>query len=169
MADFAKECHGTMDTLPSWPVQLPLPTFDGYALEPEAGLARTDMEAGPARQRQRFTATPTRIPVRWRFSQFQYALFESWHRHKAGANWFAIDLLGSLGLVAHQARFLGQNNNPYRAVPLRGGTWIVTSVLEIRDQPVLSAEALDIALSEDVPGLLSAADHLHTALDQDRW
>lgn len=158
-----------MTTLVSWPARLPLPTFDGYALEPEAGVSRTDMESGPARQRQRFTATPTRIPVRWRFSQLQFGLFEAWHKHKAGAEWFAIDLLGGVGMVSHETRFVGQSNSPYRAVPTRGGVWIVTSMLEIRARPVLSAEALDVALAEDVPGLFSAVDRLHRALDQDHW
>jgi hypothetical protein len=86
-----------------------------------------------------------------------------------GAEWFAIDLLGGIGQTGHEARFIGQGNSPWRAVPARGGVWIVTSLLEIRARPVLSAEALDVALAEDVPGLLSAVDLLHTTLDPDRW
>ena len=44
-----------MTTTISWPARLPLPTYDGYALEPESAVTRTDMESGPARQRRRFT------------------------------------------------------------------------------------------------------------------
>ena len=37
-----------------WPTQLPKPKLDGYSLAPQAAFARTDMDAGPARQRRRF-------------------------------------------------------------------------------------------------------------------
>jgi hypothetical protein len=155
-----------MTTLVSWPARLPLPTYDGYALEPESATARTDMEAGPARQRRRFTGTPTRIPVRWRMSQIEFATFEAWFRLKLadGAEWFAVDLLSGIGIAGHEARFPGQSGNPYRAVPGRGGTWIVTSVLEVRKPPLLDEGALDILLSEDLSGLLAAIDALHLTL-----
>ena len=66
-----------------WPDQLPLPTFQGYGIEPTDSILRTEMESGGARQRAQFTQTPTRIPVRWRFTMWQFALFESWWKHKA--------------------------------------------------------------------------------------
>ncbi|WP_173975895.1 hypothetical protein [Magnetospirillum sp. LM-5] len=155
-----------MTTLVSWPARLPLPTFDGYALEPQDATSRTDMEAGPARQRRRFTGTPTRIPVRWRFRDVDFATFEAWFRLKLadGADWFAISLLGGIGIAAHEARFVGQGNAPYKAVPGRGGVWIVTSVLEIRERPMLDEGALDILLAEDVSGLLAAIDALHSTV-----
>ncbi|EME70994.1 hypothetical protein H261_05394 [Paramagnetospirillum caucaseum] len=155
-----------MTTTISWPVRLPLPTFDGYAIEPQDATSRTDMEAGPARQRRRFTGTPTRIPVRWRLSQTDFATFEAWFRLKLadGAEWFAIDLLGGVGVTGHEARFLGQSNAPYKAVPSRGGIWIVTSVLEIRERPMLDEGALEILLAEDVPALFATIDMLHSAL-----
>lgn len=144
----------------------PLPTYDGYALEPESAVTRTDMESGPARQRRRFTQTPTRIPVRWRMSAVDFATFEAWFRLKLddGGDWFAISLLGGSGIVAHEARFVGQGNAPYKAVPSRGGAWIVTSVLEIRERPMLDAGALDILLAEDVVALFSNIQTLHSTL-----
>ena len=166
MADFAKECHCTMDTLPSWPTRLPLPTYDGYALEPESATARTDMEAGPARQRRRYTGTPTRIPVRWRLSAVDFATFEAWFRLKLadGSDWFSVNLLGGFGVSPHDARFLAQNGTPYRAVPSRGGAWVVTSVLEVRQRPMLDAGALDILLAEDVSALFVDIAALHNIL-----
>lgn len=155
-----------MTTTISWPARLPRPTFDGYALEPQDATSRTDMEAGPARQQRRFTGTPTRIPVRWRMSQIEFAAFEAWFRLKLadGAEWFAVDLLSGIGVAGHEARFPGQSGSPYRAVPGRGGTWIVTSVLEVRKPPLLDEGALDIILSEDVGGLFAAIDTLHSTL-----
>lgn len=155
-----------MTTLVSWPARLPLPTYDGYALEPEAATARTDMEAGPARQRRRYTGTPTRIPVRWRMSALEFATFEAWFRLKLadGTDWFAIDLLGGVGVAGHDARFVAQSDTPYRAVPGRGGAWIVTSALEVRQRPMLDEAMLDILLAEDLAGLLAAIDGLHAAI-----
>jgi len=155
-----------MTTLVHWPDRLPLPTYDGYALEPEAAVTRTDMEAGPARQRRRFTQAPTRIPVRWRMSPIEFATFEAWFRLKLadGAEWFAVDLLSGIGIASHEARFPGQSGSPYRAVPGRGGTWIVTSALEVRRLPLLDEGALDIILSEDVPVLFADISALHTVL-----
>ncbi|MCA1907933.1 MAG: hypothetical protein LDL39_06190 [Magnetospirillum sp.] len=155
-----------MTTLVSWPARLPLPTYDGYALEPEAATARTDMEAGPARQRRRYTGTPTRIPVRWRLSALEFATFEAWFRLKLadGTDWFAIDLLGGIGIAGHEARFVAQSDTPYRAVPGRGGVWIVTSALEVSQRPILDEAMLDILLAEDLAGLLTAFDGLHAAV-----
>jgi len=150
----------------SWPATLPLPTFEGYGIEPLDAALRTEMEQGEARQRLLYTRVPERLSARWRLSQWEYALFRSWYRHKArrGAEWFAITLLTGLGMVAHEARFVGRGSAPYRAVPSRGGAggarWIVTATLEVRDSPDLSEGALDIALAEDIPGLLAAIQSL---------
>jgi hypothetical protein len=147
-------------TVENWPEKLPKPTYQGFGIEPMDAVLRTEMESGPARQRRRYTQTPTSITVRWRFNEWQFALFESWfvNRAKVGAAWFNITLLGGLGLTEHQARFLGEGKKPYRAAPARGvgNIWIVTSNLEIRERPVLSSEALEVALVEDVPALISA-------------
>lgn len=160
-------------TTVAWPETLPLPTFEGYGVEPMDSILRTDMESGPARQRRRYTQVPTRIPVRWRFTAWQFAVFEGWFvsRAKAGGEWFTISLLGGLGMTEHEARFQGQGSAPYRATATRGGPgagarWVVTSVLEIRERPVLSAEALDVVLAvADVPGLLSSIDGLHALVN----
>lgn len=154
-----------------WPSVLPLPTFDGYAIEPDDPILRTTMESGPARQRQLYTQMPTGLPVRWRFTPWQYAIFEAWVAHKAklGAEYFSITLLGALGMAEHEVRMLGEGKKSYRAVPQRGGrdgvTWIVTATLEARKRPVLTEDALDIVLVEDADGLLSVMDALHALVN----
>ena len=84
----------------AWPSTLPPPTVEGYGLSPQEAVLRTDMESGPARQRRRFRQTPTRISVRWMFTEFEFALFEAWYKYHAdeGGQWFEITLLGGLGL-----------------------------------------------------------------------
>ena len=73
----------------TWPNTLPLPSVEGYGLTPQEAVLRTDMESGPARQRRRFRQTPTRITVRWLFSEFEFALFEAWYKYHAdeGGQW----------------------------------------------------------------------------------
>ena len=79
-----------------WPDRLPLPTLEGYGISPGEAVLRTEMEAGPARQRRRFTDVPSRIAVRWVLRPDQFALFEAWYRWVAaeGGAWFEMDLLG---------------------------------------------------------------------------
>ena len=82
-----------------WPDRLPLPTLEGYGIQPGEAVLRTEVEAGPARRRRRFTNVPSRIAVRWVLRPDQFALFEAWYRFAAaeGGAWFEIDLLGGLG------------------------------------------------------------------------
>ena len=148
----------------SWPVALPLPTIDGYGVHPGEAILRTEMEAGPARQRRRFTQVPSRISVRWVMRRDQFALFEAWYRWQAkeGGEWFEIELLGGLGLVIHEARFTRQ----FEARLSSATRWEITSELEIRERPVLTAEALEIALGEDLSGLIAAVGTLDTFVNQ---
>ena len=122
--------------------------MQGYNIQPGDTILRTEMEAGLARQRRRFTNAPTKVSVRWIMRRDQYAIFEGWYRWhaKEGANWFAITLLGGLGLLDQEARFTRQ----FASRLLAGGTlWEITSELEIRERPVLDEGLLNLLLSED--------------------
>ena len=146
----------------TWPATLPLPSVEGYGVNPGEAILRTEMEAGPARQRRRFTQVPSRIGVRWVFRREQFALFEAWYRWQAkeGGEWFLIDLLGGLGLVAHEARFTRQFESRLKNALL----WEVTSELEIRERPVLTEDALAIALDSDLALLFRDIDALHALI-----
>ncbi|MBL6934098.1 MAG: hypothetical protein ISR48_01670 [Alphaproteobacteria bacterium] len=85
----------------TWPATLPLPTIDGYGVYPGEAIPRTEMEAGPARQRRRYTQVPSRISVRWVLRQDQFALFEAWRRWRAKE--------GGEGLVLTLERRYGLN------------------------------------------------------------
>lgn len=93
-----------------FPEKLPYPTTEGYAIKPGEAIVRTDMEAGPARQRRRYEQTPSKISVRWVMNREQFSLFEAWYKYyaKEGAEWFVITLLGGLGLLKQEARFTQQ-------------------------------------------------------------
>ena len=145
-----------------WPAILPLPTVESYAIRPGEAILRTEMEAGPARQRKRFTQVPARISVRWVMRRDQFALFEAWYRWhaKEGGEWFLIDLIGGIGLGAHEARF----TRPFEARLKSGVLWEITSELEIRERPILSQDALAIALDSDLAALFHDTDTLHALL-----
>ena len=143
----------------SWPENLPLPSIEGYGVHPGEAILRTEMEAGPARQRRRFTQVPSRISARWSFRRDQFALFEAWYRWRAkeGGEWFEIDLLGGIGMSVHEERFARQFN----ASVVRGNRWQVTSELEIRERPVLTEDGLAIALDSDLSALFATIGRLH--------
>ncbi len=147
-----------------WPDDLPLPTIQEYGIRPGEAILRTEMEAGPARQRRRFTNVPSRITVRWVMRSEQFLLFEGWYRWTAqeGGAWFTIDLLGGLGLLPQEARFTRQ----FEATPYRGNLWEITSELEIRARPTLSDGGLALLLTEDIPGLTASIDQLHTLVHE---
>ncbi|MEO5338545.1 MAG: hypothetical protein H7841_16900 [Magnetospirillum sp. WYHS-4] len=138
----------------TWPTTLPLPTVQGYGIRPGEAILRTEMEAGPARQRKRFTQVPSRISVRWLMKREQFALFDAWYKWQAkeGGEWFDIPLLGGMGLVEHEARFTRQ----FEAKLVGGVLWEIASELEIRERPTLDKEALGIFLDND-PTLLLAS------------
>ena len=149
----------------TWPSTLPLPTVQGYGVQPGEAILRTEMEAGLARQRRRFTDVPTKVSVRWIMRRDQYAIFEGWYRWHAreGASWFAITLLGGLGLLEQEARFTRQ----FSSRLLAGGTlWEITSELEIRERPVLDEGLLNLLLSEDAQGIIIAGENLHILVHQ---
>lgn len=149
----------------TWPSTLPLPTVQGYGVQPGEAISRTEMEAGLARQRRRFTDVPTKVSVRWIMRRDQYAIFEGWYRWhaKEGANWFTVNLLGGLGLLEQEARFTRQ----FSSRLLAGGTlWEITSELEIRERPVLDEGALNLVLTEDINGLLMASNQFHILVHQ---
>lgn len=148
----------------AWPDTLPLPTVEGYGIWPGDAILRTEMDAGPARQRRRFTQVPSRVSVRWIMRRDQFALFEAWYRWQAkeGGAWFAIKLLGGLGLLTQEARFTRQ----FQAQLLGGTLWEIRSELEIRERPVLDEDLLNLLLSEEAQGILTVSNGLHILVHQ---
>lgn len=143
-----------------FPKKLPYPTVEGYTIKPDEAIIRTEMEAGPARQRRRYSQTPSKISAKWIMSPEQFSVFEAWYRYRAkeGAEWFYITLLGGLGLTEQEARFTQQ----FEASLLNGYLWQISSELEIRDRPTLTEDAMDIVENCDFRLLEISVDKLHT-------
>lgn len=143
----------------TFPQKLPYPTVDGYVIRPDEAIVRTDMEAGPARQRRRYTQTPSKISVRWIMNREQFALFDAWYKYQAkeGAEWFFITLLGGVGLTEQEARFTQQ----FEAGLFNGYLWEISCELEIRDRPTLSEEEMDVVAEIDLASLELWTSKLH--------
>lgn len=141
----------------SFPRYLPYPTIEGYTIKPDEAIVRTEMEAGLARQRRRFTQTPSKITVKWIMNREQFSLFEAWYKYHAKEGAFLISLLGGLGLLEQEARFIKQ----FEASLFNGILWEITSELEIRDRPTLSEGALAILLDSDPIKLDKTVERLH--------
>ena len=108
---------------------------------------------------QSLRQTPTRITVRWLFSEFEFALFEAWYKYHAdeGGQWFEITLLGGLGLLPHEARFTRQFEAQLRSAR----RWDVKGELEIRERPTLDEGALNLMLEISADDLFAMGRELH--------
>lgn len=146
----------------AWPALLPPPAIDGYGVNPDDATQRTAFEGGTARSRRRYSTTPSRIPVKWRFNGSQLAAFETWHKHTVldGSAWFSIDLANGLGIQSMEARFTGQ---PKKAL-LPGMYWDVQSELEVRSPPIMTQTYLDAALAYPPNDLSQVSSALHTLI-----
>jgi len=126
-----------------WPSQLPHPQLSGYQLAPQSSVARTDMDAGPARQRRRFTAAPTEITQSFRLTTDQLAIFEAWFEHRiaSGADWFDAPMQNGQGVTTVECRFV----EPWQTAPLGGDMHEVSCKWETRSRPVMSDAELTAA------------------------
>lgn len=117
--------------------------MDGYSIQPDVTFVRTDLEAGAARVRRRFTSSPTRATVRWLWSTTQFAVFEYWWQNvgTSGAGWFNGRVANGQGVSECELRFL----QPWRAEMAAGALWRVSADVEIRARPLMTRSAWDTA------------------------
>ena len=113
----------------AWPSTLPALLLPGYTIQPDAAFVRTDMDAGPARQRRRYTATPSHIPAAWLLSVAQMATFKTFYETTLnfGTDWFTLAINAGAGSVDKDCRF----TEPYTAEWL-GFAWHVSAKVEVR-------------------------------------
>lgn len=118
----------------SLPPSLPAPTYDGYSLEPEDRVARTNMDVGAPRARLRSSARYDKISVTWKFKPAEMEMFRAWFEAYAGggAAWFYLDIAdgttaGQL-LRTREARFAGM----WKSSLQPGNTWVVSATVEVR-------------------------------------
>ncbi|MDD4926932.1 MAG: hypothetical protein PHF58_10570 [Methylotenera sp.] len=128
----------------TWPANLPAPAITGYGIEAVDGVLHTQMDAGPTRSRQQFTAVPNKLTVKWSFSLGEMALFEAWWRYETlnGSAWFNVNLANGIGISTMEAKFA----KPPKKGALTGLRWDVQAELEVRTMPVLPPTYYQLAL-----------------------
>ncbi|WP_285131392.1 hypothetical protein [Leclercia adecarboxylata] len=142
---------------------LPLPQQDGYGFKPVSPLLRTELTSGRARQRRKYTSTPTQASVNWFFeTDGQSQLFEAWYRDTIhdGADWFLMRLQTPLGVEDYKCRFTDIYEGPTMVAPIY---WKFTATLELWEHPVLppgwteypdyiiNSSIIDLALNREWP------------------
>lgn len=118
-----------------FPSTLPGVSAQSYGFKPQSGLIRTEVDAGYARVRRRFTQTPTEIDVKWKFTQDELGIFEKFFEEDiaGGASWFYIQLFNGTGQSVYTARFKA----PYVANTIvREFLWEVSATLEVMSRPL---------------------------------
>jgi hypothetical protein len=115
----------------AWPSTLPAALIASYSVKPDVGFIRTDMDVGAARQRRRYTAQPSRIPVSWIFTAAQMAAFKTFYETTldVGTGWFTMTINAGAGQVTKDCRFV----ESYEAKPLSATQWTVSGNIEVRD------------------------------------
>ncbi|AVJ17220.1 hypothetical protein CLM71_08795 [Serratia sp. MYb239] len=117
---------------------LPMALQEGYALKPISPLLRTDMVTGRARQRRRYTSTPTQTTVSWLMNDVQGMTFEAWFRDALsdGSAWFNMVLRTPIGVKPYLCRFTDIYDGPV----LTGGKyWQYSATLELWERPIPDA------------------------------
>lgn len=115
---------------------LPLAQRTGLGYQPTSPVLRTELTSGRARQRRKYTSTPTQAGVTWIFTDVQSQLFEAWFRDALvdAANWFNMRIRTPLGLSDYACRFTDIYQGP-TLVAL--GFWQFTATLELWERPIL--------------------------------
>lgn len=114
-----------------WPAELPQdPDASTYAEAPQSQVIRSQMDAGPAKQRRRFSAATRSVTIRYLMSLAQTRIFEEWFEHELSGGALAFDWPPGRQLAAVGARIVG--DPPYQLTPAGSGLWwYVTLQLEV--------------------------------------
>lgn len=114
--------------MPTWPNSLPpFPEADAYQEQAKDQTLRTEMDAGPAKVRRRFTGKVVNFPVRWTLDAVQLSTLETFFYDTLGG--------GALDFTAKQPRTGGDVQlrflEPYVATPSDHQLlWNVTGKME---------------------------------------
>lgn len=132
-------------TLPAWPSTIPRPLASGYGLDPRPATIRTELDSGTARQRQRFTRTPTDAEWNLHLTAAQYAILDAWWHFKLndGADWFTVQLKNGQADQTVTARFKAA---PIKAEYIALDRWRVACSVEVDAMPRMTESALDALL-----------------------
>lgn len=116
-----------------YPATLPLPQRDAYEIRHVSPFMRSELDTGRARQRRKYTTTPSNIRVKFIFTAQQGITFEEWFNDVLtdGASWFNILLRTESWFEDFECRFMEMYDGP----ALKGRDhWEFTAELETRNR-----------------------------------
>ena len=122
----------TVNNLSVWPETLPPPRVEGYSLSPQPSLLRTEMETGAARHRLRSLTAHYQVQAEWRFSEFQFAVFDAW--------WALNTRLGEPYEVAGEQpewETLRTRCEPYRPLRPPPGVVFITFGIDVQENRIV--------------------------------
>lgn len=118
--------------MPNWPNSIPAPIFDQISIgAPTGAVLRTDMDAGPAKQRKRFTAAPR--PVALVFAPISVdtlAVFEGFFEGEIGSGALDFEMEHPITDQVGRFRFIG-GDEPWQIVPIGKDAYQLSVSLEL--------------------------------------
>lgn len=117
----------------TWPGAIPNPIL-GFGVTTNTAVARTKMDSGRFRQRQRFTRDFRQMSAAWKLTDAQYGYFQSIYRHAldSGNDWFTMNLPMGDSIKPYTVRFVA---NTYSAKQDEATlNWTVSVNLETEDE-----------------------------------
>jgi len=141
---------------------LPEPLKEAFGLRPVSPLIRTKMVTGRARQRRKYTSTPSETDLAWILNDVEAQVFEAWFRDTLGdgSAWFNIPLLTPVGHKNYVCRFKDIYEGP---TPEGGMYWRYSASVELWERPsypagwgnypewIAGSSLLDIAINKEWP------------------
>jgi hypothetical protein len=126
----------------AYPPVLPAPLSSGYAMGIGQTDVRTEMDAGPARQRRRHQQKPVQLALSWLMTRDQLSVFEYFYEVvlDGGAEWFDGPLSSGVGCTASVPLRLISGYEVTQAAS--DGLWQITASAELRALPERRAEYL---------------------------
>lgn len=118
--------------MPTFPPDMPAPSWYQIVEGPPVGaVLRTDMDAGPAKQRLRFSAAPNTLDLTFRpVTDDQRQVFVSWYKFELGLGALAFTMKHPMDEVDIVARFIA-NDAPYTIKPVGVKVFEIQTRMEV--------------------------------------
>lgn len=118
--------------MPSWPDYFPQPVFDAISIgAPIGAVLRTEMDSGPAKQRQRFTAAPRPVALVFEpITALKLAMFEAFYETELGFGALEFDMPHPITDAVQRFRFVA-SDAPWDVAPIGKDAYRLNVALEM--------------------------------------
>ncbi len=118
--------------MPTWPAFMPEPLRESITLSgPKGAVLRTQMDAGPAKQRQRFTAAPKSLSLAYEpLNENDVILFEDFFEVNLQQGALEFDMPHPISEIVSKFRF-ADPDEPYRLSQIGKNAYRLTVSIEL--------------------------------------